>query len=274
MLYQINKGSFSYGADTVFSDIQFEVRDTEKIAIVGRNGCGKSTLLKVIEGELSLDKGTIHKMNGITIGSLKQEVFKDESKVLRDELMSVFDDLLELHHQLDETAMLMAEDYSDKIMERYATLQHQFEEKGGYTYQSELMSVLTRFGFEEDDLNRPVGTFSGGQRTRLAFVRLLISKPDILLLDEPTNHLDLETIKWLEGYLKRYPKAVVVVSHDRAFLDEMADVIYEIEFDALALQSNEVLTSIILTLTWNSQPGAVLINFGSVSMIIQAENRY
>ena len=233
MLYQINKGTFSYGADTVFSDIQFEVRDTEKIAIVGRNGCGKSTLLKVIEGELSLDKGTIHKMNGITIGSLKQEVFKDESKVLKDELMSVFDDLLELQHQLDETAALMAEDYSEKVMERYATLQHQFEERGGYTYQSELMSVLTRFGFDEEDLNRTVGTFSGGQRTRLAFVRLLISKPDILLLDEPTNHLDLETIKWLEGYLKRYPKAVVVVSHDRAFLDEMADVIYEIEFDEM-----------------------------------------
>ena len=233
MLYQINKGTFSYGADTVFSDIQFEVRDTEKIAIVGRNGCGKSTLLKVIEGELSLDKGTIHKMNGITIGSLKQEVFKDESKILKDELMSVFDDLLELQHQLDETAALMAEDYSDKVMERYAALQHQFEERGGYTYQSELMSVLTRFGFDEEDLNRTVGTFSGGQRTRLAFVRLLISKPDILLLDEPTNHLDLETIKWLEGYLKRYPKAVVVVSHDRAFLDEMADVIYEIEFDEM-----------------------------------------
>ena len=233
MLYQINKGTFSYGADTVFSNIQFEVRDTEKIAIVGRNGCGKSTLLKVIEGELSLDKGIIHKMNGIRIGSLKQEVFRDEHRVLKDELMSVFDDLIELQHQLDELTEQMALDYSDKIMERYAMLQHQFEERGGYTYQSELMNVLTRFGFDESDLLRTVGTFSGGQRTRLAFVKLLISKPDILLLDEPTNHLDLETIKWLEGYIKRYPKAVVVVSHDRAFLDEMADVVYEIEFEEM-----------------------------------------
>ena len=233
MLYQINKGTFSYGAETVFSDIQFEVRDTEKIAIVGRNGCGKSTLLKVIEGELSLDKGTIHKMNGISIGSLKQEVFKDDFRIVKDELISVFDDLIELGHQLDETAALMALDYSEKIMERYANLQHQFEERGGYTYQSELMNVLTRFGFDEEDLQRQVGTFSGGQRTRLAFVKLLISKPDILLLDEPTNHLDLETIKWLEGYLKHYPKAVIVVSHDRAFLDEMADVIYEIEFEEM-----------------------------------------
>ena len=233
MLYQINKGTFSYGADTVFSNIQFEVRDTEKIAIVGRNGCGKSTLLKVVLGQLTLDSGTIHRMNGITIGSLKQEVFSDGKRLLKDELMSVFDELMELQHQLDETAALMAEDYSEKIMERYANLQHAFEEKGGYTYQSELMSVLTRFGFEEEDLNRTVDTFSGGQRTRLAFVKLLISKPDILLLDEPTNHLDLETIKWLEGYLKRYPKAVVVVSHDRAFLDEMADVVYEIEFEEM-----------------------------------------
>ncbi|MBP3398873.1 MAG: ABC-F type ribosomal protection protein [Erysipelotrichaceae bacterium] len=233
MLYQINKGTFSYGADTVFSNIQFEVRDTEKIAIVGRNGCGKSTLLKVILGDLTLDSGTIHRMNGITIGSLKQEVFHDDQKILKDELMSVFDELIQMQHELDELTQKMADDYSDKIMERYANLQHAFEEKGGYTYQSELMNVLTRFGFDEADLRRPVGTFSGGQRTRLAFVKLLISKPDILLLDEPTNHLDLETIKWLEGYLKRYPKAVVVVSHDRAFLDEMADVVYEIEFEEM-----------------------------------------
>lgn len=233
MLYQINKGTFSYGADTVFSNIQFEVRDTEKIAIVGRNGCGKSTLLKVILGDLTLDSGTIHRMNGITIGSLKQEVFHDDQKILKDELMSVFDELIQMQHELDELTQKMADDYSDKIMERYANLQHAFEEKGGYTYQSELMNVLTRFGFDEADLGRPVGTFSGGQRTRLAFVKLLISKPDILLLDEPTNHLDLETIKWLEGYLKRYPKAVVVVSHDRAFLDEMADVVYEIEFEEM-----------------------------------------
>ena len=127
----------------------------------------------------------------------------------------------------------MCEDHSDEVLNAYANVQTQFEELGGYTYRNEMMTIFTKFGFSESDLKRPISSFSGGQKTRLAFVKLLLSKPDVLLLDEPTNHLDLETIEWLEGYIKRYPKAVVLVSHDRMFLDDVADVIYEIEYGVM-----------------------------------------
>lgn len=230
MNYQINKGSVSYGANVVFEDVQFEVKNTEKIAIVGRNGCGKTTLLKVIMQQLSLDKGTIYKLNGITIGYLAQTVFSDEQKAVREDFMKVFEPIFDVQKKLDACAKEMEQDYSEEILSRYADLQHQFEEMGGYTYQAEMMTVFTKFNFSEEDLDRPLNTFSGGQKTRLAFVKLLLSKPDILLLDEPTNHLDLETIRWLEGYIKRYPKAVVLVSHDRAFIDAIAEIVYEIEY--------------------------------------------
>ncbi len=230
MKYQINKGSVFYGAETVFEDLQFEVRNTEKIAVVGRNGCGKTTLLKVISSQLPLDKGSIYKMNGVEIGYLAQTVFQDESKTVREDCMEVFASLFELGQRLEKTAALMESDYSEATLQRYAQLQQQYEERGGYTWQSEMMTVFSKFGFSQEDLDRPLRTFSGGQKTRLAFVKLLLSKPDILLLDEPTNHLDLETIRWLEGYIKRYSQAVVLVSHDRTFLDNTAEVVYEIEY--------------------------------------------
>lgn len=230
MNYQINKGTVSYGANVVFEDLQLEIKNTEKIAVVGRNGCGKTTLLKVIMGELSLDKGTIYKMNGTRIGYLAQTVFKDDNKSVREDCMEVFEHLFDLQEKINECTLKMAKDYSEAMMERYASLQQEFEAAGGYTWQSEMMTVFNKFGFSQEDLDRPLNTFSGGQKTRLAFVKLLLSKPDILLLDEPTNHLDLETIRWLEGYIKRYPKAVILVSHDRAFIDGVAEVVYEIEY--------------------------------------------
>lgn len=230
MNYQINKGTVSYGANVVFEDLQLEIKNTEKIAVVGRNGCGKTTLLKVIMGELSLDKGTIYKMNGTRIGYLAQTVFKDDNKSVREDCMEVFEHLFDLQEKINECTLKMADDYSEAMMERYASLQQEFESTGGYTWQSEMMTVFNKFGFSQEDLDRPLNTFSGGQKTRLAFVKLLLSKPDILLLDEPTNHLDLETIRWLEGYIKRYPKAVILVSHDRAFIDGVAEVVYEIEY--------------------------------------------
>lgn len=230
MNYQINKGSVAYGANVVFEDLQFEVKNTEKIAVVGRNGCGKTTLLKVIMSELTLDKGSIFKMNGITIGYLAQTVFQDEARTVQEDFMQVFEHLFEVQRKLEACASKMETDYSEAVLERYASLQQQFEGLGGYTWQAEMMTVFSRFGFSEEDLMRPLNTFSGGQKTRLAFVKLLLSKPDILLLDEPTNHLDLETIRWLEGYIKRYPKAVILVSHDRAFIDGIAEVVYEIEY--------------------------------------------
>lgn len=233
MLYQISKGTKSFGANTVFENIQFEVKSTEKIAVIGRNGCGKSTLMKVISGELALDGGTIHKASRCTIGYLKQHAFDDESRTVQQEFDLVFTDLLALKKQLDSIAEQMEHDYSEALLAQYSRLQDEFERRDGYTYQKDQIAIFTRFGFSIEDLNRPLGTFSGGQKTRIAFVKLLLSKPDILLLDEPTNHLDLETIEWLEGYLKRYPKAVVLVSHDRMFLDHIVEAVYEMEWESL-----------------------------------------
>ncbi|MGX8850291.1 ABC-F family ATP-binding cassette domain-containing protein [Amedibacillus sp. YH-ame10] len=233
MLYQIHKGSKYYGGNTIFEDIQFEIKNTEKIAVVGRNGCGKTTLLKSISGVESLDRGEIHASNDTSIGYLAQTTFSDEDALVLDELEHAFDHIKAMEKQLMALTDKMAMDHSEETLDAYAKLQQRFEELGGYTYHSELMSVFTRFGFIEEDLQRKISTFSGGQKTRLAFVKLLLSKPDILLLDEPTNHLDIDTIEWLENYVKRYPKAVVMVSHDRMFLDDVVDVVYEIEYGVM-----------------------------------------
>lgn len=230
MKYQIHKGCKYYGPTTVFEDIQFEIRNNEKIAIVGRNGCGKTTLLKAIANVEPLDKGEIHKENNLTVGYLQQTTFEDDHARVIDELEKAFQYVKSIGRQLDEISEQMVYDHSESILNKYANLQQQYEELGGYTYHSDMMSVFTKFGFCQEDLEREVGTFSGGQKTRLAFVKLLLSKPDVLLLDEPTNHLDIDTIEWLEGYVKRYPKAVVVVSHDRMFLDDVVDVVYELEY--------------------------------------------
>lgn len=233
MRYQINKGSKSYGAATIFQDIQFEIRDHEKIAVVGRNGCGKTTLMRIIAQEEELDSGTIHKENGIRIGYLAQTTFRDEDASVQAEMESVFEHVKQLEEQLNEAAKQMEIHADEKTLEAYARIQEAFEEAGGYQWESEMMNILTRFGFTREDLKKTIKEFSGGQRTRLAFVKLLLSKPDILLLDEPTNHLDIETIEWLEGYVARYPKAVVLVSHDRTFLDHVCSIVYEIEFGVM-----------------------------------------
>lgn len=233
MRYQINKGAKQYGAETVFEDIQFEIRDNEKIAVIGRNGCGKTTLLKIIANEESLDRGTIHKDAKTAIGYLAQTTFTNEEHTVYEELESAFTNIKQLQQRLHELEEAMVHDHSEALLNKYANLAQEFEENGGYTYEAEMKTVLTKFHFTQADLDRKIATFSGGQKTRLAFVKLLLSKPDILLLDEPTNHLDLDTIEWLEGYVKRYPKAVVLVSHDRMFLDDVVDVIYEIEYGVM-----------------------------------------
>lgn len=230
MKYQIHKGTKAFGADTIFENIQFEVRNTEKIAIVGRNGCGKTTLLKAIADVERLDKGDIHKANNLRIGYLAQTTFASEKASVNEELQHAFDDIKALQNQLNQLTETMQHDHSEVILNRYAALQQRFEDMGGYTYESELLTIFTKFGFQKEDLSRPISSFSGGQKTRLAFVKLLLSKPDILLLDEPTNHLDIDTIEWLENYVRRYPKAVILVSHDRMFLDDVVDVVYEIEY--------------------------------------------
>lgn len=230
MKYQIQKGTKQFGANIIFEDIQFEIRDREKIAIVGRNGCGKTTLMKVISGEEHLDKGSISKMQNLRIGYLAQASFADEKMFLKDALQSAFSEVFVLEKQLNKITQQMESDYRQEVLDAYDKISHAYEMAGGYTYQQEIVTMLKTFQFEESDLLRTLETFSGGQKTRLAFIKMLLSKPDILLLDEPTNHLDIETIEWLEEYIKHYAKAVVLISHDRVFIDRVVDVVYEIEF--------------------------------------------
>lgn len=236
MLYQISHGCVAFGGDTVLYDINFEIRNTEKIAVVGRNGCGKTTLLRLINGELQLDRrdsdeeSFIAKAGSPEIGYLKQIAFADPSISLEQEIRKVFAPMEARKRELEELAAALEHDHSEAMVGRYTSMEEQFKEDGGYYFEKEYEILIKKFGFSDQERKKPLADFSGGQQTKIAFIKLLLSKPDILLLDEPTNHLDISTIEWLETYLKNYPKAVVVVSHDRMFLDHVADVVYEIEY--------------------------------------------
>ena len=236
MLYQISNGAVAFGDDVILHSIDFEIRNTEKIAIVGRNGCGKTTLLKLISGEVEMEKldsdesAFIAKAGNPEIGYLKQIAFDDPDVTLEQEVRKCFVKMDERKAELARAAAELENDYSDEKVARYTAMEEAFKDDGGYYYEKEYEVMIRKFGFSDDERKKPIRDFSGGQQTKIAFIKLLLSKPDILLLDEPTNHLDVTTIEWLEGYLKSYPKAVVVVSHDRMFLDNVVDVVYEIEY--------------------------------------------
>lgn len=236
MLYQISNGAVAFGDDVILHSIDFEIRNTEKIAIVGRNGCGKTTLLKLISGEVEMEKldsdesAFIAKAGNPEIGYLKQIAFDDPDVTLEQEVRKCFVKMDERKAELARAAAELEHDYSDEKVARYTAMEEAFKDDGGYYYDKEYEVMIRKFGFSDDERKKPIRDFSGGQQTKIAFIKLLLSKPDILLLDEPTNHLDVTTIEWLEGYLKSYPKAVVVVSHDRMFLDNVVDVVYEIEY--------------------------------------------
>lgn len=236
MLYQISNGAVVFGDDVILHSIDFEIRNTEKIAIVGRNGCGKTTLLKLISGEVEMEKldsdesAFIAKAGNPEIGYLKQIAFDDPDVTLEQEVRKCFVKMDERKAELARAAAELEHDYSDEKVARYTAMEEAFKDDGGYYYEKEYEVMIRKFGFSDDERKKPIRDFSGGQQTKIAFIKLLLSKPDILLLDEPTNHLDVTTIEWLEGYLKSYPKAVVVVSHDRMFLDNVVDVVYEIEY--------------------------------------------
>lgn len=236
MLYQISNGAVAFGDDVILHSIDFEIRNTEKIAIVGRNGCGKTTFLKLISGEVEMEKldsdesAFIAKAGNPEIGYLKQIAFDDPDVTLEQEVRKCFVKMDERKAELARAAAELEHDYSDEKVARYTAMEEAFKDDGGYYYEKEYEVMIRKFGFSDDERKKPIRDFSGGQQTKIAFIKLLLSKPDILLLDEPTNHLDVTTIEWLEGYLKSYPKAVVVVSHDRMFLDNVVDVVYEIEY--------------------------------------------
>ena len=236
MLYQISNGCVRFGADTILEHINFEIRNTEKIAVVGRNGCGKTTLLRLIAGEVELSKRDsdedifIAKAGKPTIGYLKQVAFEDENITVEEEIRKVFAPVLSLQGKMEQALLEVEREASEENVKRYSALQERFEAMGGYHYDREFDGLFYSFGFRDEDRGRRMAEFSGGQRSKIAFIKLLLSKPDIMLLDEPTNHLDMAAVEWLEQYLKNYNRAVVVVSHDRMFLDNVADVVYEIEY--------------------------------------------
>lgn len=236
MIYQISNGAVQFGGDAILKNVNFEIRNTEKIAVVGRNGCGKTTFLKLIAGEVDLTKRDsdedvfISKSGNIEIGYLKQMAFSDLSLTMEQEIRKAFHKIESMKSQLEEMTVAMESNHDEDLIRRFTRMQENFENLGGYFYEKEYEMLIVKFGFSQEDKKKPLSQFSGGQQTKIAFIKLLLSKPDILLLDEPTNHLDISTVEWLEKYLKDYKKAVVVVSHDRMFLDNIADVVYEIEY--------------------------------------------
>lgn len=287
MRYQIRHALVQYGADTIIEDVNFEIHDHEKIAVVGRNGCGKTTLLKLINGDITMNNLDSDETCGITmagkqeIGFLHQISFPDADLSVEEEIKKTFAAVFACEARMKEIEQLLENGAADmsisgrqqgaepgmsvdgrqqdiepqsagqrdaerqsgrqqgaepqseeqrRLLGEYNALQRQMEALRGYTWRRDMEVMFQQFGFALADLQRPIGSFSGGQQTKIAFIKLLLSRPDIMLLDEPTNHLDLQTIEWLEGYLQKYDKAVVIVSHDRMFLDRVIDVTYEIEY--------------------------------------------
>jgi len=239
MLIKIVNGSVRFGADTILEDINFEIKDREHIAIVGRNGSGKTTLLKSILGEIELEEGIGEdKFQFISVGSpkigyIKQEGICFDDTTLLDEIKKCYKDIISIENKIKDLEFKMESKYSEDVLNQYHYLKDQYKYIGGYTYKKEYETAINKFGFSEEDKYKKLGEFSYGQRTKIALLRLVLSKPDLLLLDEPTNHLDMNAIEWLENYLRDYPKMLIVVSHDRMLIDNVCNITYEIEYGSL-----------------------------------------
>ena len=232
MILSCNNISKSFGTDVIIKSCSFNIEDHEKAAIVGINGAGKSTLLKIITGIEPADTGLVTLAKDKTLGYLSQQQNLNSDNTIYDELLSVKQYILDMEAQLRsiENQMKSADDTAlETLMKKYSDLNHEFELNNGYAYKSEITGVLKGLGFAEEDFTLNVNTLSGGQKTRVALGRLLLSKPDIILLDEPTNHLDMESISWLENYLLNYSGAVLIVAHDRYFLDKIVSKIIELD---------------------------------------------
>ena len=234
MQLKIHKGRVDLSGTPILTNIEIEINTNSRIAVVGRNGCGKTTLIKAIAGILPLantesDGGFMAVSGKPIIGMLDQLTFSDETVPMVEEIRSAYSDILNMKRDLDISLQKMENDQTEESIREYTALLDRFTNAGGFYFEKEYESAIKKFGFTDQDKLRPVSDFSGGQRTKLAFLKLLLSKPDLLLLDEPTNHLDIEAVMWLEEYLASYKKAVVIVSHDRMFLDKTVNEVYEIE---------------------------------------------
>lgn len=235
ILLQVQQVARYFGADTLFENVSLDVSDNSRIALVGRNGVGKSTLLKMIIGNESPDAGQITKKKGLTIGYLAQNTGLESDKTIYAEMLSVFERLQIMEKNLHEMEAKIADPGANhsssaysQLLNQYDQLLHDFEEQNGYGYEAEVRSVLHGFHFEQEDYDRKISSLSGGQKTRLALTKLLLEQRDLLILDEPTNHLDIDTLTWLEGYVQNYKGALLIVSHDRYFLDRIVNEVYEI----------------------------------------------
>lgn len=239
MNYRIVNGAISYGADTILEEINFDIQEKDKIAVVGNNGSGKTTLLKSIVNSEMLEEGIgeekfeIYKQGNPVIGYLKQIEFENSDNTFLEEILKAYAPIVNLEKKINTIQEQLQIQSDEKKIKEYSKSLEEYEIMGGYTYKKEYEIAIKKFGFTVQDKNKKLSEFSGGQKTKIAFLKLLLSKPDILLLDEPTNHLDIETIEWLEMYLKSYPKAVVIVSHDRMFLDKIVNRVYEIEYASI-----------------------------------------
>lgn len=239
MIVNVRAANKAFGSQELFKNLNIKIDEREKVAIIGANGVGKTTLFHILQGSESLDSGDVFWASNIRIGFLEQLHLDDNPVLVKDYFNEAFKELFLLKERLETLESTMLTDHSDDVLKQYDRVQQSFMRLGGYTYETEIHTILTKFNFSVEDLERPLNTFSGGQVTRLAFIRLLLSKPDVLFLDEPTNHLDISTIEWLEGYLSAYDGAVVIVSHDRLFLDRVCRVVIEIEnYQAERYESN------------------------------------
>ena len=239
MQYKIINGALTYGNNTILEEINFEINKNDKIAIIGRNGSGKTSLLKslidndLLETGLGNEELQVIKLGKPTIGYQAQHTFSDLDITLLNEILKNYQEIINLKNKITELEEMLENNPSEKIIEQYTISLDKYKLIGGYTYQKEYETALLKFGFTKEDKYKKLSEFSGGQITKISFLKLLLSKPDILLLDEPTNHLDINSVEWLENYLSNYPKALVVISHDRMFLDKVVNKIYEIEYASL-----------------------------------------
>ncbi|KAB8125698.1 ABC-F family ATP-binding cassette domain-containing protein [Gracilibacillus oryzae] len=236
MIYlQVNNLTKRFGAELILSNIKLEIKQNDRIAIVGRNGAGKSTLLKIISGQLSYDEGEIHKPKEVTLGYLAQHTGLDSTETIWDEMLKIFDHFIieekklrQMEQQMGDPDLIENQEKYQQLLSNYDLKQEAFKSAGGYQYEAEIKAVLNGLDFPESMWQTSIATLSGGQKTRLALGKLLLTKPDVLILDEPTNHLDIQTLTWLENYINGYTGAVVIVSHDRYFLDKTVNLVYEI----------------------------------------------
>ena len=229
-ILSISKLQKEFNGEVLFQNISFDINGKDKIAIIGKNGTGKSTLLKMIVGEESIDSGEIHKNQKARIGYLSQSVIKNSSNTLYEEMLEVFNEVISIEERLSKvTKDLENSPHDEELINRYSKLEHSYNVLGGYDYPYQINMILSRFGFTKEEYERKIDTFSGGEKTRVAFSKILLQKPELLILDEPTNHLDIEIIDWLEDYLNKYDGALLIVTHDKYFISKVCRKIIEIE---------------------------------------------